>query len=124
MMPNHNVTDNSRFTAHSTGEAQSDFQKNIVRSAKDVFAGTCGGITVTLLGHPFDTVKVRETEAAEMPRTRAPDIVTTRVFHRVSLSRPRYTNDTSPFAPLFWQKCATSSHYRFSILCVLYSPPR
>ncbi|KAK9817888.1 hypothetical protein WJX72_003792 [[Myrmecia] bisecta] len=26
---------------------------------KDVFAGTCGGIAVTLVGHPFDTVKVR-----------------------------------------------------------------
>lgn len=29
------------------------------KSAKDVFAGTCGGISVTLVGHPFDTIKVR-----------------------------------------------------------------
>ncbi|KAK9807203.1 hypothetical protein WJX73_008197 [Symbiochloris irregularis] len=27
--------------------------------ARDVFAGTCGGIVVTLVGQPFDTVKVR-----------------------------------------------------------------
>ena len=30
-----------------------------VQLAKDVFAGTCGGISVTLVGHPFDTLKVR-----------------------------------------------------------------
>ncbi|CAL8462274.1 g1805 [Coccomyxa elongata] len=27
--------------------------------ARDIFAGTCGGIAVTLVGHPFDTAKVR-----------------------------------------------------------------
>merc|ERR1711990_440909 len=27
--------------------------------SKDVIAGTCGGIVVTLIGHPFDTQKVR-----------------------------------------------------------------
>lgn len=26
---------------------------------KDIIAGTCGGISVTLVGHPFDTLKVR-----------------------------------------------------------------
>lgn len=30
-----------------------------VRFAKDSFAGTVGGIAVTMVGHPFDTVKVR-----------------------------------------------------------------
>eukprot|EP00884_Botryococcus_braunii_P004247 jgi/Botrbrau1/13823/Bobra.0056s0065.1 len=30
-----------------------------VKALKDIFAGTCGGISVTLVGHPFDTVKVR-----------------------------------------------------------------
>ncbi|PRW60530.1 mitochondrial carrier [Chlorella sorokiniana] len=30
-----------------------------VKFAKDSFAGTVGGIAVTMVGHPFDTVKVR-----------------------------------------------------------------
>jgi len=30
-----------------------------LKSVKDVVAGTCGGIVVTLIGHPFDTLKVR-----------------------------------------------------------------
>ncbi|MEW5300939.1 MAG: hypothetical protein WDW38_005150 [Sanguina aurantia] len=30
-----------------------------IKLAKDIFAGTCGGISVTLVGHPFDTLKVR-----------------------------------------------------------------
>jgi len=39
-----------------------------VKFAKDVFAGTCGGVTVTLLGHPFDTVKVLlQTQSATKP---------------------------------------------------------
>ena len=39
-----------------------------MRFAKDVFAGTCGGITVTLLGHPFDTVKVLlQTQSSKNP---------------------------------------------------------
>jgi len=28
------------------------------RNIKDILAGTCGGIAVTLVGHPFDTIKV------------------------------------------------------------------
>jgi len=31
----------------------------IVRSAKDVLAGTVAGVGITLVGHPFDTLKVR-----------------------------------------------------------------
>eukprot|EP01024_Parvocaulis_polyphysoides_P046432 TRINITY_DN4370_c1_g1_i1.p1 TRINITY_DN4370_c1_g1~~TRINITY_DN4370_c1_g1_i1.p1 ORF type:complete len:345 (-),score=37.40 TRINITY_DN4370_c1_g1_i1:808-1788(-) len=31
----------------------------VVRVAKDIFAGTCGGVAVTFTGHPFDTLKVR-----------------------------------------------------------------
>jgi hypothetical protein len=50
----------SGFSASSGAEPKSELQKTLVKSAKDVFAGTCGGITVTLLGHPFDTVKVRQ----------------------------------------------------------------
>ena len=39
-----------------------------MKFAKDVFAGTCGGITVTLLGHPFDTVKVLlQTQSSKNP---------------------------------------------------------
>merc|ERR1712032_683582 len=30
-----------------------------LKRGKDVVAGTCGGIVVTLIGHPFDTLKVR-----------------------------------------------------------------
>lgn len=29
------------------------------RTAKNVFSGTMGGIAVCLVGHPFDTLKVR-----------------------------------------------------------------
>ncbi|KAI8476308.1 MAG: mitochondrial carrier domain-containing protein [Monoraphidium minutum] len=29
------------------------------RLGRDIFAGTCGGISVTLVGHPLDTIKVR-----------------------------------------------------------------
>ena len=37
-------------------------------SWKDVVAGTCGGIAVTLVGHPFDTVKVRlQTQPSDKP---------------------------------------------------------
>ncbi|KAL6763619.1 mitochondrial carrier [Haematococcus lacustris] len=39
-----------------------------VKVAKDVFAGTCGGISVTLVGHPFDTLKVRlQTQPVDKP---------------------------------------------------------
>jgi solute carrier family 25 carnitine/acylcarnitine transporter 20/29 len=35
---------------------------------KDVIAGTCGGIAVTLVGHPFDTLKVRlQTQPMDKP---------------------------------------------------------
>eukprot|EP00798_Chlamydomonas_sp_ICE-L_P010018 gene10018-7905_t len=30
-----------------------------MKVVKDVIAGTCGGISVTLVGHPFDTLKIR-----------------------------------------------------------------
>ncbi|GAX76347.1 hypothetical protein CEUSTIGMA_g3793.t1 [Chlamydomonas eustigma] len=30
-----------------------------MKIGKDIFAGTCGGISVTLVGHPFDTLKIR-----------------------------------------------------------------
>ena len=35
---------------------------------KDVVAGTCGGVSVTLVGHPFDTLKVRlQTQSQAKP---------------------------------------------------------
>jgi hypothetical protein len=40
----------------------------LLQVAKDVFAGTCGGISVTLVGHPFDTIKVRlQTQPMDKP---------------------------------------------------------
>ncbi len=30
-----------------------------LKVGKDILAGTCGGISVTLVGHPFDTLKIR-----------------------------------------------------------------
>lgn len=51
------------FSAASASEASAG-----IKFAKDVFAGTCGGITVTLLGHPFDTVKVLlQTQSSKNP---------------------------------------------------------
>jgi len=39
-----------------------------MKLAKDIFAGTCGGISVTLVGHPFDTLKVRlQTQPIDKP---------------------------------------------------------
>lgn len=36
--------------------------------SRDIFAGTCGGIVVTLVGHPFDTLKVRlQTQPIKQP---------------------------------------------------------
>lgn len=40
-------------------ERSASVQSPYLKASKDVFAGTCGGIAVTLVGHPFDTVKVR-----------------------------------------------------------------
>ena len=54
----------STVVAHAANEPQSAGMK----FAKDVFAGTCGGVTVTLLGHPFDTVKVLlQTQSSKNP---------------------------------------------------------
>jgi hypothetical protein len=40
----------------------------LVQVAKDVFAGTMGGIAVTMVGHPFDTIKVRlQTQPMDKP---------------------------------------------------------
>eukprot|EP00878_Enallax_costatus_P010211 GHUV01010659.1.p1 GENE.GHUV01010659.1~~GHUV01010659.1.p1 ORF type:complete len:321 (+),score=67.66 GHUV01010659.1:426-1388(+) len=40
----------------------------MLKLAKDIFAGTCGGIAVTAVGHPFDTIKVRlQTQPMDKP---------------------------------------------------------
>ena len=39
-----------------------------LKVAKDIVAGTAGGISVTLVGHPFDTLKVRlQTQSQAKP---------------------------------------------------------
>lgn len=49
-------------------EKTSPASAGAIKFAKDVFAGTCGGIAVTLVGHPFDTVKVRlQTQSTTKP---------------------------------------------------------
>ena len=46
----------------------SSTRKRITTFAKDVFAGTCGGIAICLVGHPFDTLKVRlQTQPSNQP---------------------------------------------------------
>lgn len=40
-------------------QQQAGSNSRLVQVAKDVFAGTMGGISVTMVGHPFDTIKVR-----------------------------------------------------------------
>ena len=58
---------NGGFAA-SAAEPPSALNATLLKSAKDVFAGTMGGVTVTLLGHPFDTVKVLlQTQPANNP---------------------------------------------------------
>ncbi len=38
------------------------------KAVNDIIAGTCGGISVTLVGHPFDTLKVRlQTQPMDKP---------------------------------------------------------
>lgn len=40
----------------------------LLKFVKDVIAGTCGGVAVTLVGHPFDTLKVRlQTQSTANP---------------------------------------------------------
>ena len=34
-------------------------ESNTVRAVKDITAGTVGGIAICIVGHPFDTLKVR-----------------------------------------------------------------
>lgn len=48
--------------------ATSGTNSALVKTFKDVVAGTTGGIAVTLVGHPFDTLKVRlQTQPADKP---------------------------------------------------------
>lgn len=48
--------------------AQAGSNSRLVQVAKDVFAGTMGGISVTMVGHPFDTIKVRlQTQPMDKP---------------------------------------------------------
>ncbi|CAL5227929.1 g10976 [Coccomyxa viridis] len=49
------------------GDPESRFP-GVPKVYKDIFAGTCGGIAVTLAGHPFDTAKVRlQTQSSTNP---------------------------------------------------------
>jgi hypothetical protein len=48
--------------------AEQSSSSRLRQVAKDVFAGTCGGISVTMVGHPFDTIKVRlQTQPMDKP---------------------------------------------------------
>jgi len=49
----------SSFPVESGVAATKAPDSTLVRSAKDVLAGTVAGIGITLVGHPFDTLKVR-----------------------------------------------------------------
>lgn len=54
--------------APSSPAAVTPPKSSLLQLAKDVFAGTCGGISVTLVGHPFDTLKVRlQTQPMDKP---------------------------------------------------------
>ena len=84
----------SAFVAASGAEPQSA----LVRSAKDVFAGTCGGITVTLVGHPFDTVKVLlQTQSATNPAYKGPLDAASKVVKSEGF-KGLYKGVTSPLA--------------------------
>ncbi len=84
--------------AASANEPPSDFNAVMVKSAKDVFAGTMGGVTVTLLGHPFDTVKVLlQTQPAENPIYKGPLDAATKVVKAEGFGG-LYKGVTSPLA--------------------------
>ena len=84
----------SAFVAASGAEPQSA----LVRSAKDVFAGTCGGVTVTLVGHPFDTVKVLlQTQSATNPAYKGPLDAASKVVKSEGF-KGLYKGVTSPLA--------------------------
>eukprot|EP00955_Chlamydomonas_euryale_P105764 365661-Chlamydomonas_euryale.AAC.49 len=54
--------------ANQQGAAAPAPRGGALKLAKDVIAGTCGGISVTLVGHPFDTLKVRlQTQPMDKP---------------------------------------------------------
>lgn len=116
--PGMRVTPHSRgygvsmpFAAHAAAEPPSQLQATLVKSAKDVFAGTMGGIIVTVIGHPFDTVKVRPPArssppfarsattpiADPSPRARPPRVRTRRggvpTIHEPCVSRPPSASD-------------------------------
>jgi len=49
-------------------QQQPQASSKLVQLVKDVFAGTMGGIAVTMVGHPFDTIKVRlQTQPMDKP---------------------------------------------------------
>ena len=82
------------FAAASGAEPQSA----LVRSAKDIFAGTCGGVVVTLVGHPFDTVKVLlQTQSPTNPAYSGPVDAASKVIKTEGF-KGLYKGVTSPLA--------------------------
>ncbi|CAG9463121.1 unnamed protein product [Pedinophyceae sp. YPF-701] len=59
----------SAFLAYNASQkADAPAPSPMLKFARDVVAGTCGGVVVTLVGHPFDTLKVRlQTQPADKP---------------------------------------------------------
>jgi solute carrier family 25 carnitine/acylcarnitine transporter 20/29 len=87
--------------AASAAEPPSAFNATLVRSAKDVFAGTMGGVTVTLLGHPFDTVKVLlQTQPSNNPIYKGPLDAASKVVKAEGFAG-LYKGVTSPLAGQF-----------------------
>ena len=84
--------------AASAAEPPSALNATLVKSAKDVFAGTMGGVTVTLLGHPFDTVKVLlQTQPANNPIYKGPLDAASKVVKAEGFAG-LYKGVTSPLA--------------------------
>ena len=103
--PGMRVTPDSRgygvsmpFAAHAAAEPPSQLQATLVKSAKDVFAGTMGGIIVTAIGHPFDTVKVLlQTQPANNPIYSGPIDAVSKVLKSEGIGG-LYKGITSPLA--------------------------
>lgn len=52
----------------SSNSSNKKERSRVMKSMVDIFAGTIAGINVTLVGHPFDTLKVRlQTQPHDKP---------------------------------------------------------
>jgi solute carrier family 25 carnitine/acylcarnitine transporter 20/29 len=108
--PQSKTTSSSRNT---TVLAPSVTESALRRNAKDVLAGTCGGVSVVAAGHPFDTVKVLlATQPTDKPVYGGMFDATRKTLRAEGLSG-LYKGVTSPLlGQMFFRSCLFFSYAR------------